>query len=102
MLDGFPETEKAAVEIEKRLSGLDLEAEATWIQNASKLAPPPSEFVPNLNRNLISALDIIFLLNSKDSDILTTRCIERERSQTQISKKGKPSTESMDEHVVLS
>lgn len=54
VLDGYPASAQQAELLEGSLTGLDLASERAIVAQASRLAPPPSTSLPDLNRSLAS------------------------------------------------
>lgn len=54
VLDGYPASAQQAELLEGSLTGLDLASERAIVAQASRLAPPPSTSLPDLNRSLPS------------------------------------------------
>ena len=101
MLDGHPKEAESAVELEKLLTGLDLEAEKLLIDQASRLAPPPSDLLPDLNRALDAGFDVVLCLNASDTEMLIERAVNKQKSQKQPMKKGSSKDNSLDSQVTL-
>lgn len=101
MCDNHPKTKDEAVALERLLSGLDLEAEKALIDGASRIAPPPSDLLPDIHRPLTSGLDAVFLLNAVNADQLVERAISRERKQKPPLKKGQGKENVLSEEVIL-
>lgn len=53
-MDGFPRTEAQAVALEAALTGLDLAQEQAVVEQASRVAPPPAEALPQVRRHGLS------------------------------------------------
>lgn len=76
ILDGFPCSEAQAQLLERAVTGLNLAAEATYHQAASKTAPPPDS-CQILDRPLTSCLDTAFVLQLDDADEAIDRAVSR-------------------------
>eukprot|EP00854_Cymbomonas_tetramitiformis_P007823 gene7823-9291_t len=76
ILDGFPRTQKQAVLLEKALTGLDLDYEASVKAKASVLAPPPKDPAED-TRLLVSGLDKVVALKCKDEAVGLKRAVGR-------------------------
>ena len=101
MCDNCLTTKDKAVAMEQLLSGLNLEAEKALIDGASRLAPPPSDLLPDLQRTLTSGLDAVFLLNATNTDQLVERAASTERKQRPSLKKGQGKDNVLSEEVIL-
>ncbi|KAF5829801.1 hypothetical protein DUNSADRAFT_15464, partial [Dunaliella salina] len=77
IVDGFPRTEAQAVALERALTGLDLQAEQAVVEQASRVAPPPPEALPQVNRTLVSGLDAVIVLEVADFTIALKRALGR-------------------------
>jgi hypothetical protein len=75
--DGFPRTAAQAALLERALTGLDLEAEAQVVREASRIAPPPPESLPQLQRPLTSGLDAVLVLGLSDPALALKRALGR-------------------------
>ncbi|GMH35763.1 hypothetical protein BSKO_03631 [Bryopsis sp. KO-2023] len=96
ILDGFPCSRAQAMLFEKQLTGVDVDAEKEMIADVSRLAPPPPQYLPDPDRELISGLDAVIVLKVEDEDILPKRAlgrrIEEETQQMQHLDNENPDT----------
>lgn len=77
VLDGFPRTDSQAVLLERKLTGLNVEAERLLIADASVLVPPPPDMVPEVDRPRRSGLDAVMVLQLEDGTVALKRALGR-------------------------
>lgn len=77
VIDGFPCTAAQAMLLEKSLTRLDTAAEQVLVDEASVVAPPPLDALPQLQRPLLSGLDAVILLGCDDESIAVKRVLGR-------------------------
>ncbi len=77
VIDGFPSTQPQAAALERALTGLDLGAEASLVAGASRLARPPADALPQLERPLTSGLDAVVVLECGDEGVAVGRALGR-------------------------
>lgn len=82
ILDAFPMTKAQAVLLERKLTGLDLDTESSLITNASRIAPPPDDLLPQLDRPLVSGLDAVVVLECGDEAVAVKRALGRRLDPT--------------------
>ena len=75
VLSDFPRTEAQAVLLEKALTNLDLEEEATMRSRQSVIAPPGARSVPDEDRTLVSGLDAVIFLSVSDESVALRRAL---------------------------
>lgn len=63
--------------MENSLTGVDLESEKKIITRSSSLAPPPSGYLPDPDRRLVSGLDAVITLELSDEKTSLERALAR-------------------------
>ena len=75
ILSDFPRTEAQAVLLEKALTNLDLNEEASQRSRQSVIAPPGARGVPDEDRMLVSGLDAVVVLSVSDESVALRRAL---------------------------